>query len=267
MIPILQRQSLMFGLPYTVLNNQSTVDVGMGAKDIFPALFLQRGGSYYKDDLTEVNLDTTAAMSAFKEWTEFYYLYGFELEYNFYNRFRAGETPISIQLYSQYNQLKAAAPEINGLWDIALIPGTERDGKIDRSQGATGSAAVMLSDTANPEASWKFIQWWTSAEAQANYGLSLEMLMGTASRYAPANVAAMEYLPWTDSELSILKEQMSYIKEIPEVVGGYYTTRGIDNAFRNVRFNEENYRESLMEQIQKINDELARKKKEIDNLR
>ena len=125
----------------------------------------------------------------------------------------------------------------------------------------------MLSDTANPEASWKFIQWWTSAEAQANYGLSLEMLMGTASRYAPANVAAMEYLPWTDSELSILKEQMSYIKEIPEVVGGYYTTRGIDNAFRNVRFNEENYRESLMEQIQKINDELARKKKEIDNLR
>lgn len=267
MIPILQRQSLMFGLPYTVLNNQSTVDVGMGAKDIFPALFLQRGGSYYKDDLTEVNLDTTAAMSAFKEWTEFYSLYGFELEYNFYNRFRAGETPISIQLYSQYNQLKAAAPEINGLWDIALIPGTERDGKIDRSQGATGSAAVMLSDTANPEASWKFIQWWTSAEAQANYGLSLEMLMGTASRYAPANVAAMEYLPWTDSELSILKEQMSYIKEIPEVVGGYYTTRGIDNAFRNVRFNEENYRESLMEQIQKINDELARKKKEIDNLR
>lgn len=257
----------MFGLPYTVLNNQSTVDVGMGAKDIFPALFLQRGGSYYKDDLTEVNLDTTAAMSAFKEWTEFYSLYGFELEYNFYNRFRAGETPISIQLYSQYNQLKAAAPETRAVGYRADPPAPERDGKIDRSQGATGSAAVMLSDTRE---SGGFLEIHPVVDVGGGPG-ELRPFAGNAD----GNGFPLCSCQCRGYGISALDRQRAFDFEGADVLyqgnpgsgGGYYTTRGIDNAFRNVRFNEENYRESLMEQIQKINDELARKKKEIDNLR
>ena len=34
------------------------------------------------------------------------------------------QMPLAIQTYTQYNQLSAAAPEIEGLWDIAPIPGT-----------------------------------------------------------------------------------------------------------------------------------------------
>lgn len=263
MIPIIQRANMMVGLPYTVMTSQTTIDSGMGAKDIFPTLLLQKGGSFYNSDQTKVNLDSPNALSAFKEHVEFYTKYGFDLEYNFYNRFRTGEIPIGIQNYTMYNQLKATAPEINGLWDITTIPGTlQQDGSVDRAEAASGSASIMLKKNSNPEASWKFMKWWASAQAQTAYGLELETLMGTASRYTPANLQSLEQLPWNKKEITVIKNQMSYVKEIPEVVGGYYTSRGIDNAFRNVLFNGQNYRESIIEQIVKINDELDRKRNE-----
>ena len=53
-----------------------------------------------------------------------------------------------------------------------------------------------------------------------------------------------------------------YKRQIPEVLGGYYTARGIDNAFRNVIFSGDNYREALQEQIISVNDELKRKQQE-----
>ena len=92
--------------------------------------------------------------------------------------------------------------------------------------------------------------------------MEIETLMGTASRYNPANIAAMEQLSWSQEELSILKEQRSWIGEIPEVPGGYYTSRCIDNAFRNVVLKSENYREALLEQNVIINTEISRKRRE-----
>ena len=106
------------------------------------------------------------------------------------------------------------------------------------------------------------MKWWASAESQARYGVEIETLMGTASRYNPANIAAMEQLSWSQEELSILKEQRSWIREIPEVPGGYYTSRCIDNAFRNVVLKSENYREALLEQNVIINTEISRKRRE-----
>ena len=267
MIPVLQRNNMTVGLPYTVMSSQTTIDSGLGAKDLFPTLLMQKQGSFYNAGQTALALDSAAAIEAFKEWTEFYVQYGFDLEYSFYNRFRTGEMPIGIQNYTMYNQLKAAAPEIKGLWDMTLVPGTLReDGTVDHTEAASGTAAVMLKDTKNPKASWEFLKWWTSAQAQAAYGTDLELLMGEASRYNPANLDALSALPWSQQELDVLKEQMTFIVEVPEVVGSYYTSRGVDNAFRNVLFNSKNYRESLMEQVEIVNEELSRKAKEFEKL-
>ena len=73
------------------------------------------------------------------------------------------------------------------------------------------------------------------------------------------DTAGEDYLPdLTDGDMPPIEE----IEEIPEVIGGYYTARGLDNAFRNVLFNAVNYREALLEQMDIINTELARKQKE-----
>ena len=248
------------------MSSQATVDGGMGAKDLFSALVLQRGGTFYNENASKAILDSKNVMDAFKQWTEYYQKYELPLTYDFYNRFRSGEMPMGIQGYGMYNMLEAAAPEIKGMWSMHLLPGTQtQDGKIDRTEGASGTATIMINnrqDEATKTAAWEFMKWWTSAESQARYGVEIETLMGTASRYNPANIAAMEQLSWSQEELSILKEQRSWIREIPEVPGGYYTSRCIDNAFRNVVLKSENYREALLEQNVIINTEISRKRRE-----
>ena len=146
---------------------------------------------------------------------------------------------------------------------MTQIPGTRReDGSIDRTQAASGTAAIMLQGSEHKEAAWKFLQWWTSAEAQGAYGNAVEDLMGEAARYTPANPDAVKLLPWDEDNYNALMEQRSRIQELPEVLGGYYVVRSIDNAFRTVLYNGANYKEALLTQNVIINTELERKQRE-----
>ena len=65
------------------------------------------------------------------------------------------------------------------------------------------------------------------------------------SRYTTANREAFANLPWTTDELEMLEKQWANIQEIPEVPGGYYTSRNLDNAFRACVYRLENPREML----------------------
>ena len=57
-------------------------------------------------------------------------------------------------------------------------------------------------------------------------------------------------------------EQRTSITELPEVLGGYYVVRSIDNAFRSVLYNGANYKEALLTQNVIINTELEIKQRE-----
>ena len=147
-VPIIQRSNMNIGLPYSNMDAYSLVSAGTGSQNIYTALLYQNGGSYFADDLKSTMLDTPQALDAFKQWTSFYTKYDFPLYYDFYNRFRTGEIPLGIQLYTMYNLLDTGAPEIANLWEMALIPGVAKeDGSIDRTQGSTGTASIMLSSS------------------------------------------------------------------------------------------------------------------------
>jgi len=259
-IPVLQQNNLYIGLPYTMMG---AAEGSLGVKDIFATLLLQRGAELYTPDLSAVRLDDLQVAEAFREWTEFYSKYQFSLDYNLYNRFRTGEMPLAIASYATYNQLAEAAPEIKGMWGMAPIPGVrQQDGSINHTQAATGSAAILLKGSKHKEAAWKFLKWWASAEAQGAYGNALEALMGEVARYTPANPDAVALLPWSEQERQVLMEQRASVVELPEVLGGYYVVRSIDNAFRSVLYNGANYKEALLTQNVIINTELARKQRE-----
>ena len=262
-LPIIQRNNMEFGLPYSTLSSQATIEGGIGARDLFVTLIYQNGGKVYKEDMSSVDLDSEESLAAFKEWTEFYTKYGFTLTYDFYNRFRSGEMPIGIASYGMYNVLNAAAPEIRGLWSMHLIPGTlKEDGTIDHSEAASGSGAVLLNSSQSKDTAWEFLKWWVGEDAQTAYGLDVETQMGTSARHGTANIKALERLPWRKEQIATLQSQLSHIKELPELLGGYYVSRSIDNAFRGVLFNSLNYKNALQEQIINIESELNRKQKE-----
>ena len=249
---------------YDVAQVLQRYNMSLGSVPSFANLLYQNGGSYFNEDLTEVMFDTEVAVNALVQHAEFYTKYGFPVSYDFTNRFRTGEMPIGIADYSLYNTLKYTAPEISGLWDMYLVPGTlQSDGTINRTQmDQSGTGVVMLRDAKDQDSAWKFIEWWSGHESQTRYATDVEAAMGIAARYATANKLTLRALGWTTKELAILEDQFSYLKFIPIVPGNYYVTRGLNNSIRGVIDHGENAREMLTEWTIKINEEILRKRNE-----
>ncbi|MDP4118486.1 MAG: extracellular solute-binding protein [Bacillota bacterium] len=267
-VPVLQRNNLEVGLPDISASVAGVVQSAPANQNMFSSLVFQKGGSYYKKDLKSTAFDEEPAKEAFAELVECYTKFNFPVKYNFYNRFRSGEMPLAVQTYTQYNQLSAAAPEIDGLWDIAPLPGTisgkDENGKdlIDRSQGSTITGAIMFQKTKDKEAAWEFMKWYTGDEAQARYALDMEAIMGPAARQAVSNLQAFEDLPWTKDQKKVLRTCWQEVRGIEEVPGSYYTARGIQNAFRIAAYDYKNPYEQFALKNKDINEEIKRKYQE-----
>ena len=253
-IPVIQRNNLQITIP--AITN-TTVD------SVFTALLYQKGGEIYNEDRSRALLDDPLSIAAFRTYTDFFTNFSFPLEADFYTRFRNGEIVASIQPYNMFNRLMVGAPEISGLWAMTNIMGTpQEDGSLDISQTAMAGASVMFSNTADKDAAWEFLSWWSSAEVQAAFGVELEGLMGPAARYTPANTAALALLPWTDEEAEMLYYAWSFTHGIPNAPGSYYTPRAMMNAFRRVTFTGVSPREALIAQNRNLNEEITRKRRE-----
>lgn len=258
-VPELQRDNLEFYLPVNTILGNSVVN------PIFASILYQKGGTFYRNDNRESNFDSPEAMESFEFWTDFYTSYKFPLAASFLNRFRSGEMPIGIAGYEAYNTLSVFAPEIRGKWKMALIPGTEYinengDKEINRLVGASGTAVVMMAQTKKSEYAWEFMKWWTSADTQVGYARELEAILGPAARHNTANIEALKRLAWSVEERDVLLAQWELTVGVPEVAGGYYTGRNLENAFRQVINKNQNPREILSEYVIKINKEITKKR-------
>lgn len=237
------------------------------AEQVFAMLLYQNGGQYYNKDATASALDSDIAVRAFKEYCKFYTDYRLDRESPVDQRFRTGEAPIVIADITLYNQLQVSAPDIKGLWGFTMVPGTVReDGTVDYSVTSTGTAAIMMSQTKDEEAAWEFMKWWVSTDTQVQYGREMEALMGAAARHPTANIEAFESLPWPTEDYEALKSQFKWMKGIPQVPGGYYSWRSVNNAFYRVVIAEDKNRmqprEALTEYVRYINDEITFKRAE-----
>lgn len=261
-IPIMQRTYLTVGL----LSPAPTVSSAIfESGDTFSMLMLQTGQNIYNDDLTATTFDTQPSIDAFTQWTKFYTVYDLEQTYDAFSRFRTGEMPIVIQNYTFYNQLSVAAPEIKGLWDFDLVPGTvKEDGTINHAANSSSSGAIIFNKVSDVNAAWTFIKWFTSTEVQVEYGRTIEALMGPMGRFDTANVNAIEQLPWTTAELEKITAQMDQTVEIPIIPASYATTRHIKNAFRAVVNDTWNPRYALSAYNRDINSEITRKNSDLE---
>ncbi|MFC5467039.1 extracellular solute-binding protein [Lederbergia graminis] len=261
MISVLQKHNMEFYLPL----ESGATNITMVPNATFAMLLYQKGGEFYRDQDKKSGLDSEISMEAFNIWTQFYTNYKFPLQADFPNRFRVGEMPIGIADYTTYNLLTVMAPEIRGLWDFTMVPGTEMpNGSVNRQVASATTAVVMLENAENKEAAWEFMKWWTDKETQIQYGREMEGLMGEAARYPTANIEALEELPWPVKDYQKLENQWQWVEGIPQVPGGYFTGRHLDNAFRKVVNNNENPREALNDYIIYINDEIQIKREEFN---
>lgn len=227
-------------------------------------LFLyQHGGQYYSEDRRRTALDSPAGYAAFEQMIANYKDYGFPYSASFYNRFRTGEMPVGIAGLTEYMQISYASPELIGKWDIAPIPATKEGETLNRSTGpALTAVSAMLSTAEDPQLAFDFLDWWSSAATQTEYGKRVESLLGISARWATANTEAFRNLPWTSEHLRVIEQTWPWVHEAPYAVGGYFTARHVTNAVSRCVAGTYSPRESLEEAVRQINIELARKRKD-----
>ena len=137
-----------------------------------------------------------------------------------------------------------------------------KDGSIDRSALVTVGTAMILSDTDKPEKAWEFLKWWTETEQQVTYADEIESVLGKSSRYNSANLKALEQSNWSSEQKQKILAQVNMLGAVEPVPGGYYLARNINNAFRNVVYNDASPTDALYEYTYKINAEIDKKRKE-----
>lgn len=274
LLPTIQGNNLSVGIP-TATGSSSTATASTAIASNVPDLSLyftllyQYGGDMYNEMGTKTTVDDEAGIKAFDDYVRYFNDYGLPTIYDFVSRFRSGEMPIGISAYSTYNTLMVSAPEIRGLWDFTLIPGTEytnEDGTtyIDRSDFITGSATMMIAteDESIKQKSWEFMKWWAQPDTQVRFGREIEALLGSSARYATANKDAFVQLSWSAEDIEVLSEQWDQTVGIREVPGGYYTGRHITNAIRKVINDKDDSRETIIDYSITINEEIEKKRNE-----
>ncbi|MDR0948164.1 MAG: extracellular solute-binding protein [Lachnospiraceae bacterium] len=266
MMPTVQGNNMSIAIPSTA---NVTADNPSAAPDLslYYTLIYQFGSDVYDEAAMYTIIDNEKGVKAFDDYTRYFTDYGTPLVFDFVNRFRSGEMPIGIANFSTYNTLMVAAPEIKGLWDFTLIPGTEKvgaDGEtyIDRSVYSTGTCTMMIrtSDQEIKNDAWTFMQWWGSPDTQARFGREQEALLGSSARYAAASPDGLRQLGWSAKELAVLEEQWTWTVGFREVAGGYYTTRHITNAARKVMSEKADPRETILDYSITIDEELLKKR-------
>ncbi len=272
MLPTIQGNNLTVAIPTAAGSSgaaAASTSIASNTPDLslYFTLLFQYGGDMYNKEGTKTTVDDEAGVQAFKDYVRYFNDYGIPTIYDFVSRFRSGEMPIGISAYSTYNTLMVSAPEIRGLWDFTLIPGTEYtnpDGStyIDRSDFITGSATMMIAteDEELRQNSWEFMKWWAKTDTQVRFGREIEALLGSSARYATANKDAFVQLSWSQDDIEVLDAQWDQTVGIREVPGGYFTGRHITNAIRKVINEKTDSRETIIDYAVTINDEITKKR-------
>lgn len=257
----------------TLTNNGYNFCYNYGVGGYTPFLY-QHGGDFYDADAMKSALNTEAAYEGFMEFANLYNQYNFVYAANFYMRFKSGEMPVGIADMAFYQQLNYSAPELNGKWAMTVVPGhirvNEETGEsyVDRSLNGIGTCCIIVNKDKEPEKdrhydeSWAFLQWWLSDSVQTEYGREVEATFGVASRWNPANMVATQTLPYTQEELDVINAQWAHLKESPNTMGGYYTSRYLLTALNQAVIQGLSGRIALEDAVKEINKEMRRKQAE-----
>ena len=91
--------------------------------------------------------------------------------------------------------------------------------------------------------------------------------MGAEARWNSANKEAFLSLSWNEDELAVFQEMWKWARETPTVLGGYFTSRHMTNAWTTVVISGGDVREALEQAVKDINRELRTKQEEYGIIR
>ena len=229
-------------------------------------LIFQHGGSLYGETASELTVNSEASIEGITALTELFTLYNLPVDVpNFYQHFRNGDLHIGIADFNSYNLILNAAPEIANSWEIALVPGVEdpETGEMNRyMSGGSESTVMFRSNEEREQQAWQFMDWWSSAEVQAEFGQMLQIMYGDEYIWPTANLEAFGNLPYPTAHKDIIMEQAENILEAPRLLASYMLERELSNAFNDIVVNGKNLRTRIDDVTKTVSRETARKLEE-----
>lgn len=262
MLPVLKRYGMDFYIPLSSSSSAKSFDATT------PFIY-QFGGEIYSinsEGMLTGGLDNENTIKAMEFITDLYTEYGIPYQVSsFFNELRYSRIPIGIADFSTYLTLLNAAPEIKGLWDIAVVPGVasqENPEVINRFMPGAATAGVIFEKSDKLPEAWEFMKWWMSTEIQTLYAETMVNTLGSKFLWNTANVEAFKNLSWNKNHKQVILEQWTHLKEVSRVPGYYIVEREISNTWNSVVYNDANLRSTLSDAMIKINKEITRKMKE-----
>ncbi len=257
-LPDLQRYGMNY---YTPLSTGS----GLKGYLVTAPYIWNFGGDLYTPDGLHTGLGSEEAIRGLRFMAEQFTVYGMPLTaVSFYDSFRNGDLPVGISNAETYIKLRIAAPEIEGLWGIALYPATVLpDGRQYRYATGSAQTCIILADTEKPQESWEFLKWWMSTETQAAFGRQLIMNYGPEYLWYTANTEAFRTLPIPEEHKEVILEQWEWMRQPVRLPGTYMQERELSNAWNRIVFDGVNPRVAIDAAILTINREMARKMEEL----
>ncbi len=260
MLPDLQMRGLNFYYP-------TARTVGMKTfLDTTPILF-QSGGALYDGAIDKAVLTSEENVEGFTTLTNLFTIYNLPKDVpNFYQHFRNGDYPIGISDFGNYNMISNAAPEIDGSWGVAPIPGVKNeDGEVIRYSSAGAESTFLFASTPEREQmAWEFVKWWSSAGVQAEFGQRLQITYGDEYYWNTANAEAFAQLPWDSDDKEVILTQLDWTLEAPRALASYMVERELSDAYNLVVLGAKSasVRESLDDAQKSVKRETQRKLEE-----
>lgn len=255
LLPTLQRYDMNFYYP---------TSGGTSLKWFYQTspLIYQNGGTLYSEDGLTTSIDEEKSYLGLKLLGDLYTTYSLPEQVPiFYNSFRYNKLPVGIIDFNTYMQLKNAAPELVGQWEIAPYPGiyNEETDTVERWYIGNGTGGVMFKNSNDIEGSWEFMKWWMSTVTQTEFAYTLQATYGPEFLWLSGNLNAIENSPLDNADKQIILEQIKWLRDVPRTPGQYMLERGLSNIWNTVTFDGTPVRVAIDREVIIIDREIKRK--------
>ncbi len=258
MLPQLQR----FGM-----NFYHNISYGVGYKWFYQTtpLIYQNGGSLYTEDGLRTAIDKPNAVRGLQALGNLYIAYSLDKQVNsFFNYFRYSVLPIGVVDANDYILIKNGAPELEGRWALAPLPGTaDESGKIMRWYVSNGQGGVIFDDSTHKDEAWEFIKWWTRHDTQSTYASTLLATYGKAYLWLSANLDALADAPVGRADKDVILSMASWLRDVPRSPGQYLLERSISDIWVAMINNGVSAQVAADEKVVAINREIRKKLQEL----
>lgn len=227
----------------------------------FYCMITQYGGNFFSSDGFSSALDRPESVEAFKAYVELFTKHGFPKEVVGVTPFIEGEQILYVDGLWLYPTIETVAPQLKGKWQVSLLPGVERDGKLYNGS-SPGSVLLGISTySKHKEEAWEFLKWFLGTDVLTEVANQV-LAKGSGYMWLPANKVAMQNVNLPEDVKKVYFDQIEACIPIPYGVNAGVQFRYVVFAIQNAVLQGVDPEKAILDAAKAMNDDMARRKVE-----